>query len=147
MKACLPRLLLLLATAGAVRAADLTVELTGMRNDKGVLRVALFGSAAGFPMDASRAIATRSVAVASLPTNRPGAVVFRDLPLKTYAVSVFHDEDSDGKLKTHWFGMPDEGVGTSNNAKGRIGPPRFQSAAFALQGDMRILVRIAYLQP
>jgi len=84
------------------------------------------------------------LALAATPTNHPRAVIFKNLPEKTYAVCVFHDEDSDGKLKTNWLGMPREGVGSSNNAKGRLGPPRFSAAAFPLAVTLRIVVAVTY---
>jgi uncharacterized protein (DUF2141 family) len=43
----------------------------------------------------------------------------------TYAVSVFHDENSNGKLDTNFMGIPREGVGASNGARfqgGRLEP-------------------------
>ena len=48
----------------------------------------------------------------------------------TYAVSVVHDENSNGKLDTNFIGMPREGVGASNDAKGHMGPPKFSAASF-----------------
>jgi uncharacterized protein (DUF2141 family) len=35
----------------------------------------------------------------------------------TYAISVFHDENSNGKLDTNLLGIPREGVSASNNRK------------------------------
>jgi len=62
--------------------------------------------------------------VPSIPRRRVGK----------YAVSVFHDENSNGKLDTNFLGIPREGVGASNNAKGHFGPrnsarQRFNSRA------------------
>jgi uncharacterized protein (DUF2141 family) len=47
-----------------------------------------------------------------------------------YAVSVFHDENSNGKLDRNLLGIPREGVGASNNAVGHFGPLKFDDAAF-----------------
>jgi uncharacterized protein (DUF2141 family) len=62
----------------------------------------------------------------------------------TYAVSVFHDENSNGKLDRNILRMPKEGVGVSNNAAGHFGPPKFDDMAFHYQGgrlDLKITVR------
>lgn len=66
---------------------------------------------------------------------------FSGIAPATYAISVFHDENSDGKLATNFIGIPREGVGASNNAKGRFGPPKFDAAAFRFTGgrlDLKI---------
>jgi len=47
-----------------------------------------------------------------------------------YAVSVFHDENYNGKLDTNLLGIPREGVGASNDARGNFRPPKFGAAAF-----------------
>ena len=41
------------------------------------------------------------------------------------------------KLDTNFFGIPKEQFGFSNNAKGRFGPPSFESASFELDGVQR----------
>jgi hypothetical protein len=38
------------------------------------------------------------------------------------------------KLDTNWIGIPSEGTCTSNNAKGRFGPPKWKDALFAYRG-------------
>jgi uncharacterized protein (DUF2141 family) len=43
---------------------------------------------------------------------------FNNLAPGSYAVSIQHDEDGDGKLKTNFIKMPKEGVGVSNNPGG-----------------------------
>jgi uncharacterized protein (DUF2141 family) len=145
MKRFFSLLILLLAFSASSRAADLTVVVDGLRSEAGIVRVALFDSGGGFPMDTSRAVALQRLDLAVLPATHSKAIVFKNLPAKTYAVSVFHDEDADGKLKTNWLGMPREGVGASRNAKGRMGPPPFGAAAFLLTGNMRIVVSVIYL--
>ena len=63
-----------------------------------------------------------------------------------YAVSVFHDENSNGKMDTNFVGMPKEGVGASNNAKGHFGPPKFDAAAFHFSGGrLDLKITITYL--
>ena len=44
------------------------------------------------------------------------------------------DENSSDKLETNFMGMPREGLGASNGAKGHFGPPKFDAAAFRFQG-------------
>ncbi len=43
---------------------------------------------------------------------------FEDIPPGRYALAVIHDENMNGKLDANWLGVPKEGYGFSNDAKG-----------------------------
>jgi uncharacterized protein (DUF2141 family) len=62
--------------------------------------------------------------------------VFANVPPGTYSGGAFHDANDNGKLDTNWIGIPKEGVASSNNAKGRMGPPKFKDAAFEYKGGV-----------
>lgn len=102
------------------------VDVDGLRSDRGQVLCALFSSPADFPKKADRAVAHAKSGISA----RHATCEFEGVPSGTYAVSVFHDENSNGKLDTNFMGIPREGVGASNNAKGRFGPPKFSAAAF-----------------
>ena len=64
----------------------------------------------------------------------------------TYAIAVFHDENSNGKLDSNFMRIPREGVGASNAAKGHFGPPKFDAAAFHFVGGRpELKITITYL--
>ena len=117
---------LALFAAQAAIAGDLEVRLEGLRSADGDARIALHRHVDGakFPDDAGIVAAISRRAVAG--TMR---VVFTDLPPGDYAVAAFHDADGDGELATNFLGMPTEGYGFSNGARGFMGPPRFDAAA------------------
>jgi uncharacterized protein (DUF2141 family) len=119
------------------------VEIVGIHNDRGRVLCSLFSSAADFPKKTDRAVAraasdiSHGQASCEFPGTAPG----------TYAVSVFHDENSNGKMDANFLGIPREGVGASNNAKGHFGPPKFEAAAFQFSGGrLDIKITISYLQ-
>ena len=60
------------------------------------------------------------------------------LPAGTYAVQYYHDINSNGKLDTGSFGIPEEGYGSSNDARGFMGPPDFADMIFELKEDLAI---------
>ena len=64
----------------------------------------------------------------------PGEVVVAvpNVPPGTYAVQAFLDDDGDERIRRNWLGMPREGIGFSNDAPFRFGPPSFGDAAFTL---------------
>lgn len=112
--------------AQAALAGDLEVRLEGLRSADGEARIALHRRVDGvkFPDDAGVVAAiSRRAAAGSV------RVVFTDLPPGDYAVAAFHDADGDGELATNILGMPTEGYGFSNGARGFMGPPRFDAAA------------------
>ncbi|MDR1437149.1 MAG: DUF2141 domain-containing protein, partial [Candidatus Symbiothrix sp.] len=65
-----------------------------------------------------------------------------------YAVSIFHDENDNGKLDTGVFGIPKERTGNSNNARGSYGPPKFDDCKFTVSGDTEIYITLtSYKSP
>jgi uncharacterized protein (DUF2141 family) len=66
--------------------------------------------------------------------------------LGTYAISAFHDENNDKKVNSNFIGIPKEGIGVSNNAKGSFGPPKFDDAKFEFtQSDQSVGISLNYL--
>jgi uncharacterized protein (DUF2141 family) len=118
------------------------VEISGLRNDKGQMLCALFSSADAFPKKADKAAARLTAKI----VERKAVCDFTGVAPGTYAVSVVHDENSNGKLDTNFIGMPREGVGASNDAKGHMGPPKFGAAAFHYQGGrLDLKIHVNYL--
>jgi len=116
----------------------------GFRSDEGSMRCLLFeaGSAASFPMQARRAFA----AAMSRISARRATCRFDDVPPGRYAASLHHDADADGQVDVGLFGIPTEGLGASNDARGTMGPPSFEAAAFNFTGgELRLRVRIDYV--
>ena len=60
-------------------------------------------------------------------------VVFENLKPGEYAVSVFHDQNNNGKMDTNAVGIPKEGFAFGNNATGLFGPPSFDNAKVILE--------------
>lgn len=118
------------------------VDISGLRNDKGQVLCALFSSAEAFPKKADKAVVRLTAKIAE----RQAVCDFTGVAPGTYAVSVVHDENANGKLDTNFIGMPREGVGASNDAKGRMGPPKFSAASFRYQnGRLDLKIHVNYL--
>ncbi|MCH6201605.1 DUF2141 domain-containing protein [Aquiflexum sp. LQ15W] len=104
----------------------LTLKVTEVKNDQGFVRVLLFKGGNGFPEEESKAFKSASVKI----KDGIAIVDFGSIPEGTYALSVFHDSQNTGKLRTNSFGIPRDGYGFSNDAMGTFGPPTFEKAAF-----------------
>jgi uncharacterized protein (DUF2141 family) len=126
--------LLCILCAPLARAADLTVRVDGLTTAKGKVMLAVDDSAAAWD-DKAPDLATGSV---------PAAVgevsyTFKDLKPGTYAVGIFQDENSNGKLDSNFLGIPKEGFGFSNNPK-LMRKPTFDEAHFTLGADNTSIV-------
>ena len=105
------------------------VVMSGFESDDGQALVLVFEGEAGFPVDLKRAAHT-----ATAPIQGGRATLRLGLTPGTYALAVIHDEDKDGYLDT-FLGIPTEGLGCSNNAKGSFGPPPYSAARFTVGAD------------
>ena len=76
---------------------------------------------------------------------KPGEMRHKfELPAGRYAIAVFHDIDSNGRLKTGIFGIPLEPVGFSKDPNWYFGPPKFGQAAFDVTaGDFQLTVTLS----
>ncbi|WP_350117658.1 DUF2141 domain-containing protein [Imperialibacter sp.] len=108
-------------------SGTLTVEIKGIKNVKGDIRVALYDLKENFLTDRLYKGRVEKVNGESV------RVQFTNLPFGSYAVSVFHDENENGKLDTGLFGIPKEPYGFGNDSMGLLGPPDFEEASVTFQ--------------
>ena len=136
-----PAWLLLTAVFFAVeaQAASVTVTVTGVRDGRGVVRVAICPRA--------DFLHPHCPYVGRAPAETGSVVVtIGDVPPGRYAAQAYQDANDDGVLDRNWLGLPKEGMGFSNDAPMRFGQPRFHDAAFILGiGDAEISFRLRYL--
>lgn len=124
----------------AVQAETLTLNITGIRSDAGTIRLALHDGPDGFPSK------REPVAVQAVLISQGKAVaVFAGLKPGSYAINFYHDENGDEKLDKNILGMPTEGYGFTNDARGSFGPPDFTAAEVNVNGaDVQQSVTVAY---
>jgi uncharacterized protein (DUF2141 family) len=128
----LPLIFALCAVPSSVKAQNpvgrIEVRIENVRSSNGSVGVALFNTNKGFPDKNTMALEGLSVSA-----NKRCEVVFEDVPFGTYAVSVLHDENGNGKMDKGFLGIPKEGFGTSNNPEIKMGPPSFTDSSFNLE--------------
>ena len=126
--------------AGASNSIKVVVE--GFHSNSGEADCVLFGSPEGFPSDSEIAIKRTTSKI----EKKQAVCVFSGIAVGEYAVSVFHDENANGKLDRNLVGIPKEGVGASNDAVEKVGPPKFDDARFAYKGGQQSLtIHLKYL--
>lgn len=77
--------------------------------------------------------------------NSKSAFQINDLKPAKYAFKYFHDENDNEQIETTLLGIPAEGYGFSNNAKGFLGPPSFNKWVFELRKDQKVICHATYL--
>ena len=104
---------------------DLTVELSGLKSDKGDLAIALYDSAENWLRNNMKGQISKIV-------DGKATITFEDVPYGIYAISSFHDKNENEKLDTGIFGIPKEPYASSRGAKGKFGPPKWTDAKFEI---------------
>jgi uncharacterized protein (DUF2141 family) len=129
-----------LADTPAVGTASLEVTITGIRANTGVIRLALCPPQGGFPDCKARVVRT-----ATLPIiDRSARTVLTGLAPGPYAVSLFHDANSNNKLDT-FVGIPREGYGFSRNPGFRPRAPRFDETRIEVSGRASTTISLRYI--
>jgi uncharacterized protein (DUF2141 family) len=117
------------------------VEIAGLRNNRGQVYCQLFQSAQNFPSNTDG----NASSTASTITNRHAECDFQNLDPGSYAVLVFHDEDSTHVLELNPDGTPREGVGLSNNPNTSSGPLSYGAAKFPYRsGTLNLTIDVKY---
>lgn len=113
------------------------------RNDRGTVFCAIWRGRRGYPTQREHAVGQ---ALDRTLVGRRGRCVFEGLPPGEYAVAAFHDENANNDLDQGLFGIPTEGTGASNDARGVMAPPPYDGARFQLPDAPvhRITIHIGY---
>jgi uncharacterized protein (DUF2141 family) len=114
---------------------NLTVEISGLKNNAGNVKVGLYNSDQTF-------LNTTYKSVVSEIKNNEATVTFIGIPAGEYAISTYHDENKNGKLDKNMMGIPSEDYAASNNAKGFMGPPSYKDAKFVIGKDSKIEITL-----
>ena len=115
-----------------------TIIITNVEHGKGYIDVKIYDSKEDFlkedlARETIRKKATKGKIVVPLSKIHEGQI----------AIVVYHDEDSDGKLKTGFLWRPKEGYAFSNNYKPKS-PPKFSKASVELIHGKPIEIELNY---
>ncbi|WP_348811683.1 DUF2141 domain-containing protein [Flavobacterium maritimum] len=115
--------------------SNLTIAVSGLKNNTGLLTAELYNTKGKFLKTAFKTVST------AIKSNT-AAVTFIGIPKAEYTVMIYHDENNNGKLDKNFIGMPKEPVACSNNAKGFMGPPKYEDAKFTVTADTKMNIKI-----
>ena len=115
------------------------LHVTGLRSEKGEVRLCLFTARDAFPA-CEKGDGVRKLFVSAAGDVR---VDIDGLAPGAYAVAALHDENVNRRLDKR-LGIPREGVGFSNNPRLGFGPPSFKAAHVDARGPTEVVVRMKY---
>ena len=115
-----------------------TIIISGVEHNKGYIDVKIYTDKDNFLKEELAAETIRKKA-----TKDQTVVPLSKVHEGTIAIVVYHDEDSDGELKTGLFWRPKEGFAFSNNYTPK-GPPKFKKAAIELLHGEPVVIELNY---
>lgn len=119
----------------------LIIHVNGLENRNGQLIIDLFNNGNGYPMKTENAILRKKIV---LPKDGKVVIYLANLTDGQYAFALIHDENMNNKLDVNFIGIPKEGAGASNNAKGFMSPPSYKDATFNFKKSSDMTVNMLY---
>jgi uncharacterized protein (DUF2141 family) len=134
--------LLTLSGPAAADPASVSLDVTvqGITSAKGMIRLAICPPGVGFPDCKTKIVRSASLQI----ENGTARAVLTGLAPGSYAVSVFHDANANGKLDT-FMGIPKEGYGFSRNPGFKPRAPKFAEAELNLTGNASTVIKLRYI--
>ncbi len=109
--------------------AAVIIKVTGLRSEKGQVKIAVFNSSAKW-------LGEEPLYSSTIKVDSPSVTwKLNDVSHGDYGVAVFHDENKNGKMDKNFLGIPLEPYGFSNNVRVRFGPPKWQQSKFVVKGS------------
>ncbi|WP_348824496.1 DUF2141 domain-containing protein [Flavobacterium aestuarii] len=128
-------ILLTVSSFLSAQNSSLTVNISALKNNNGLLTAEIYNSKNKF-------LKSPYKKEASTIKSNTASITFTDIPKGEYTVMVYHDENKNGKLDKNFIGMPKEPVACSNNAKGFMGPPKYEDAKFTVSADTKMNIKM-----
>ena len=113
---------------------NLTVSVSGLKSNAGLVKVGLYNSDGTFLKSTYKSITSEI-------KNKSTTVTFVGIPKGEYGISTYQDENSNGKLDKNMMGIPSEDFACSNDAKGFMGPPKYEDAKFNIDKNSKIDIK------
>lgn len=116
---------------------QLTIKIQNIQKIQGEIVIGIFNTDKDFLKDGV-AIKNYTIKV----DRKTAKLVIDDLPAGDYAISMFHDVNSDGVCNRNFLGIPKEPYAFSNNFKPKMSAPKFQDCKFSLTKDHTVEINL-----
>jgi uncharacterized protein (DUF2141 family) len=118
---------------------DLTVNVTGLENNDGVLQFGLYNNPDQFPIVGET---LKMVRVKTTSTSRK--YTFKNLPKGNYAVAIYQDENNNDNCDKNFLGVPIEPYAFSNDIRPKLSAPSFKDCSFMLDKSKTVKIKLVY---
>lgn len=115
----------------------LVLKISNIQKMQGDIKIGVFKSDSSF-LKEDLAIKNYSIKV----IKNTAILTITDLPKGEYAISMFHDENSDNKMNTNFIGIPKEPYGFSNNVKPKMSAPKYKECKFNFSDDKTLEIKL-----
>ena len=136
------KIILLFVFCYNLNAQKLTVKITNLRNDRGIIYLSFFDDNKSLKNETP--LFSKTLSKENIYNN--GLIVsFNDIPPGTYGVALLDDENSNNEMDYRFF-IPQEGYGFSNYYHTGISKPHIDEFSFNFgKQDLEIDIKIKYL--
>ena len=114
----------------------LNLQIDNIKNNQGYIYISIYKNSNNF-LD-------RNKAYKNIKLQANKLIKYQiNLDKGIYAISIFHDENSNGILDRNFFHFPIEGYGFSTNPF-LFGKPKFSNAEFILENNKFMTIQMSY---
>ncbi len=129
-------------TIGFSFAQTLNIQVTGIRNSSGNIRLAFYSNSPSF--DDEKPLFIRTVSKKELYKNNL-QISYSDLKPGIYGIAILDDENSNEKMDYGWV-LPNEGFGFSDYYHTGMTRPKFDKFDFMLKNESKtVVIKVRYL--
>ncbi|MFD2551694.1 DUF2141 domain-containing protein [Bizionia sediminis] len=115
----------------------LTLTVNNIKPIQGHIVIAVFNTETNFLKEEGR------IKKYTMPvTKNTQELVITDLPYGEFAISIYHDENSDGEFNRNYLGIPKEPYGFSNNVKPRFSAPKYKDCKFLFNENKTLTINM-----
>ena len=127
----------LISSLFSVEHPQLIIKISNIQKIKGEIKIGVFNQDTNF-LKEGFAIKNYSIKV----DKNTAVITITDLPKGEYAITMYHDENSDNECNRNFIGIPKEHYGFSNNIKPKFGPPKYNDCKFIFSDNKTLNIKM-----
>ena len=116
---------------------QLIIKISNIEKIKGEIKIGVFNSDSSFLKEGA-ALKNYSVKV----EKNTAIITITNLPKGEYAISMYHDENSDNECNRNFIGIPKEAYGFSNNNKPKMAAPKYKDCKFSFSENKTLHIKM-----
>lgn len=136
---CLLFSLFLSADVISQKTFDLSILVTDLENNDGVLQFGLYNDASKFPK-----VGETYKMVRVETSGKSRKYTFKGLPEGSYAVAIYQDENNNDNCDKNFLGVPTEAYAFSNDIRPLLSVPKYKDCSFQLNKSQTINIKLVY---